>query len=423
MPESYTTIKGDTLTQVSTKFYGDGNQYKKILDANPAINDPNVIIAGTVLTIPDSQSAPPEPSEIDVDPDTLIGGISEEVAIVIDGISFKFWTEATITRSFDSIADTFSLSAPWFPDNETYREIFKPFSYTSATIYIGGTKILTGFIVTVNTSTAGNARVITIEGYSYAGVIADVNISASSWPAAIDGLDLQQIAEKIVAPFAINIIFDYDPGPAFSKNEKQVIEPDEKIADYLIKLGRQRGFVIGSNADGDLLFRKTTTEPATVSIFEGEFPFLSSSATYNGQNRYSDITAIGTETKSGAGQIATISDPELKKNGVTRPFVFKATDTNSGGLQSAATAQLGRQIADSVQVDLTLKGFHDPETTLWEDNVKIIYKSDGDMIYQETEFLVRDVKFNKSPEGATTNLRLVFPESYSGEIKGEFPWG
>lgn len=413
MPKSYTIIRGDTLTAIAVKFYGDGTKYKEIADANPSITDPNLIITGDVITIPDLVPAEPaEPAEIDVTPETIIDGKSEEIGILINGQIFKYWTNATITRSFDSIADSFSLSVPWFPDKEEYREAFKRFAYTPVVLYIGGEKILTGNIITIRTTTGPDARVLTIEGYSSPGVIADVNVSSSSWPVSIDGLNLKKIAEKITKPFSLKVIFEDDPGGPFTGNEKQVIEPDEKIGDYLIKLARQKGFVIASNPDGNLLFRKTTTESASVSILEGEPPYLGSSVIFNGQNRFSDLTAIGTEMKRGAGQIAVVSDPELKANGINRPFVFKATDTNAGGLKGAATAKLGRQIADSIKVDINVKGFHDPDGFLWADDTIIVYQSDGDMIYEPTEFLIRNVKFNKSPGGATTDLSLVLPAAY-----------
>lgn len=50
---TYTVKKGDSLWAISKKFYGDGNKFNKIADANKAkIKDPNKIQIGMVLTIP-----------------------------------------------------------------------------------------------------------------------------------------------------------------------------------------------------------------------------------------------------------------------------------------------------------------------------------------------------------------------------------
>lgn len=55
---SYSVRAGDTLPSIANQFYGDANQWTTIYDANRAAigNDPNVIQAGTQLTIPPSGS-------------------------------------------------------------------------------------------------------------------------------------------------------------------------------------------------------------------------------------------------------------------------------------------------------------------------------------------------------------------------------
>lgn len=51
--KSYTVKKGDTLSIISRKFYGDSKQWKKIYEANRnKIKNPNILIPGTDLIIP-----------------------------------------------------------------------------------------------------------------------------------------------------------------------------------------------------------------------------------------------------------------------------------------------------------------------------------------------------------------------------------
>jgi LysM repeat protein len=50
----YTVQAGDTLSKISRDFYGTGNQYMKIFEANrDTLSDPNKIKAGQELVIPD----------------------------------------------------------------------------------------------------------------------------------------------------------------------------------------------------------------------------------------------------------------------------------------------------------------------------------------------------------------------------------
>lgn len=50
--KTHTVQSGDTLWGLARKYYGDGNQYPKIVSANPDIKNPNVISIGQVLSIP-----------------------------------------------------------------------------------------------------------------------------------------------------------------------------------------------------------------------------------------------------------------------------------------------------------------------------------------------------------------------------------
>jgi nucleoid-associated protein YgaU len=51
--KTYTVKKGDTLSKIATKYYGDSKGWKKIYDANKSkIKNPDVLIPGTEIVIP-----------------------------------------------------------------------------------------------------------------------------------------------------------------------------------------------------------------------------------------------------------------------------------------------------------------------------------------------------------------------------------
>ena len=54
-PRTYTVAAGDSLSKIAKKFYGDGNKWKPIFDANRDIlKNPDLIKPGQVLKIPDA---------------------------------------------------------------------------------------------------------------------------------------------------------------------------------------------------------------------------------------------------------------------------------------------------------------------------------------------------------------------------------
>lgn len=50
-PRRYTIVAGDTLYALAIRFYGDGNQWRRLADAN-GITDPRALRIGQVITIP-----------------------------------------------------------------------------------------------------------------------------------------------------------------------------------------------------------------------------------------------------------------------------------------------------------------------------------------------------------------------------------
>ncbi len=51
--KTYRVKKGDTLSKIARKYYGDGDRWKKIYDANKSrIKNPNILIPGTEIVIP-----------------------------------------------------------------------------------------------------------------------------------------------------------------------------------------------------------------------------------------------------------------------------------------------------------------------------------------------------------------------------------
>ncbi len=51
---TYTVVSGDSLSKIAKREYGDGNQWKKIFEANRDIlKDPDKIFPGQTLQIPE----------------------------------------------------------------------------------------------------------------------------------------------------------------------------------------------------------------------------------------------------------------------------------------------------------------------------------------------------------------------------------
>jgi nucleoid-associated protein YgaU len=53
--QRYTVVKGDSLSKIAKRVYGDAQQWRKIYDANrDQIKNPDLIYPGQTFTIPDA---------------------------------------------------------------------------------------------------------------------------------------------------------------------------------------------------------------------------------------------------------------------------------------------------------------------------------------------------------------------------------
>jgi nucleoid-associated protein YgaU len=53
--QSYTVVKGDSLSKIAKQFYGNAGQWKKIYEANKdQIKNPDLIYPGQTFRIPDA---------------------------------------------------------------------------------------------------------------------------------------------------------------------------------------------------------------------------------------------------------------------------------------------------------------------------------------------------------------------------------
>jgi prophage tail gpP-like protein/phage tail protein X len=409
MPRFYQAKPGDTLTSIAFRFYGNGAEAARIQQANPVVTNPAILNPAWLLTIPDLPGSQLEPAA------PLIGGDKDEVSLTVEDKQFYLWNGLQINFSIDTI-DSFQFTLPWDPFNDNLREMFTPYQYKQAGVSIGGEKVITGTIVKHDPEKTADSSTLTISGYGLPGILADVNPPLSVYPLEFVDNDLEQISQRLCDPFGVKVVFDADKGAAF---KKITISPTDKILDWLIKLAKQRGLIVTSNEFGELVFQQTTNDAAKATIKEGRYPYLSSNGSFDGQKRFSTVTAIGDKYFGKESSNANAKDNTVKAN---RTHVFTANNVVKGELQKAADAKIGHSFASSIGLGVSLTGWRDSDGDLWKKNTKIVYESPSSFIYKETDFIVKDVILTKEPNALTSSLVLVFPETYTGKIRSSYPW-
>jgi len=407
---TYKVVAGDTFSLIARKEYGAEDNADLIARANPGLLEP--LTPGISIIIPLLPTAPKDLIQ-QADSDNI-----DEVAILIDKNRFRFWSNIRITRAIDSM-DTVSFLAPFQSDMPGFRTAFRPFEYKDVDITVGGQSLFTGTMVAVDPDIENDRRTIAVNSYALPGVLNDCMVPASmSDKLEFKGQGLQEIATTLVAPFGLSVEFRDDQGAIFGQ---VATKSNKTILSFLIDLAKQRNLIISSTPRGALLFWKSVELGTPVArLQQGESPVLSISAKFNPQGYYSHITGMEPTSVGLSGSQFTVKNPRLE--GVIRPFTFKLKDTKTADVKTGVEAKAGRMFANTAAYSIVVDTWRDPAGNLWEPNTTITLIAPDAMIYNDYEFIVRSVEFNRDRDSETAILDLVIPGSFSGQIPELLPW-
>lgn len=357
--------------------------------------------------------------------------MSDIVSITINGAEFAGWEGVTITRSIDSVADGFSLSAPFDPSKPGVVDRFRPFGYQMAIVKIDGEIILTGTVETVEAATSADDRALTVGGRSLPGVLIDC---------AIDGVgyeykktSLLTIAQKIVQPFGLQVTASQgngqalkigQPAPVPAGASKILMEarcsPGDTVAGFLGQLAQDAGLLLMSDTQGGLVLAKLETGGQPVAaIIEGDGPTLAVSASFDGTQRFSSYKILQQQDGKPDGK-ATAQDPGVA---VYRPTIITGSESDLGNINQAATMRRAIALAGAVGLTASVSGWRTRAGQIWTPGMVVTVKAPGAYILQEATFIVAEatLKFDASA-GRTTDLRLVLPATYTGTMPEGYPW-
>lgn len=405
----YKTRAGDTFESIARRVYGDERQAGLLRRANPGAVEP--FVAGVSLT------TPPQPGTPANKAGQAPASGPNEVAVLIDGRRFRFWSGMRLGRSLDGM-DTLEFSAPFEPGAPGFRQTFRPFSYKPLTVTVGGDPLFTGTLVGITPVVDDKQSTIAVSGYSVPGVLNDCTAPASAFPIEFNKQNLQEIAAALAEPFGVAVQFDADPGAIF---ERVAVDPGDPVLDFLADLARQRSLVISSTPEGALLFQQSQPVGQPVATLrQGASPLLSVVPSFSPQQYYSHITGLESVFVGSDGSQYTVQNPHLA--GVLRPLTFKSPDIIGGDIKAAVAAKAGRMYGNMAAYSVAVSTWRDPSGNLWRPNTTVKLEAPRAMVYTPYEFVVRSVLFERDEDSETAQLDLVLPGSFSGETPEAMPW-
>lgn len=407
---SYRVVEGDTLDSISRKIYGTEDFSDIILQSNPGVRG---ITVGQDLIVPDV------PPKLELEPLSFPAGSPYEVSVEVDGRRFRWWSSISIDLRFSKI-DEFSLAANFEPDNLQFVEAFRPFAFNPTIVQIAGQPLFSGSLIGVEPVLGPESRAIQVSSYASCGVLQEANASIGSYPLEWFGWDLRMIAGALCGPFGVRPEFTDGPGAPF---EQVALKEDKPVLPFLIKLAKQRGFVVSSTRTGNLLFQKGlgAGEAAPVeSLSSGSPPLVGVTVNFNHDEWFSHVTVTGPSSFFSQGENYTVRNPYSK--GLLRPKTINGEDLVGAEVKLAAEAALGRMLADSVEVSVDLSTWFTRRGVLFEPNQIIRLRAPDVMIYDWYDFLIKEVKLSRTGAEDTCTLVLTIPGAFGGDLPETIPW-
>ena len=423
MAKVHTVVSGDTLVKISNKYFGTHEKWREIKNANPQLTNRKkasdgspVLYVGDVLVIPEDVEIPV--AVVNKTPVVLNEGKFQDITILIDGEFFTGFTGYRLSFPVDSM-DLFSFSAVW-DDNKDLRRVFLPFSFKQCTVYYDKKILFTGRLLTSAPEVNPDSKTITIQGYPLCGVLNDCCLPETKYPPCYSNMTLEQIASDVCEPFGIRCEFSEFSGEVFEQVE---YEPGQKLLEFLMKLGKQRGFIFTNSVYGMLKFWKLKEENVSASFAEGSLPYFSCKPNFDAQGMFSHITGFTkTEDEADAGSY-TYENSFLIRAGVFSPLSVVLDDVDAAGVEDAVKAEAGRMFANCISYQLTVVGHRDAQGALYRKGMCVSVFSPGAMIYRDTKFQVYKCELIRSDtEGLQTVMQLILPGSLDGKLPEVLPW-
>lgn len=411
MNKTYIVNENTTLSKISARVYGDPTRWPEIFRANQfrlKSGDPDNVFAGEKLIIPEVQKAP-SIAEIN----------GQGMMFVVDGQIIPV-TQGRIIRTMDTASDAWSIRFPWSPGtNLKLDQAIKPYAYPNASAYIGGELLVNGLLYTVDREKTKDGVTVGLTGYSFTADIVDSTLKP---PYERNNITLEQLAPELVNSSGIRAVFNTETGGPF---DRVTANEGDTIFSHLAKLASQRGVLVSSTVDGDLLFHKAITTGSIVGTIDENQPISESyRARFDGRQRFNIYKCINSDSGASLSWTDTSSeqktqiaiDEEVPRS---RFLTFQTNDTTFGNIGNAAEWRRSRQIIDALSIEFPVPGWYAPNGFLWQENTLVSVVSETIGTANGFTFLIRAVEFILEDSRKETILSLIPPQAYSGEQLGD----
>jgi prophage tail gpP-like protein len=365
-------------------------------------------MAGTVELPEIIVSAAPNAAPLQLN---ALNNVPDDVATLsVRGQLFTDWESVEIVAEHVHAASHFRFTAAERSDQFEALKQFGPGD--KCAIYLGNSLTIDGYLELRQVGYDSDRHAIELMGVNVTAPV--MRSSVDTKTGSFDGMNFQQVAQKVLAPYAgivgLKIVGAINPLP-FVQLQNQ---PGEPIYDFLERIARPRGIIVGNDSFSNVLAIGVHDGPSPTSLVEG-INIKKCSAIFHKTHSFTEITAIGQTQGSDqmSGTAANEQEADWAGTGYIRSRLIVPAEQPVHGIMELKDRARWEAIwlaSDEVRIFITTTGWYRYPGRLWWplDEVSVY----SPMIPMDAVMTIQMVTFKQFRDGGTET-----------EIELRFPWG
>lgn len=346
------------------------------------------------------------PETFGYDEDGAVRG--DELELVVGGARYTGWREVSVSRSVDTAAGSFKVSAV-----PTATEAWPIRPLQAVEVLIGGVPVLNGWVDSLRASSDSQGRSVEVSGRDRAADLVDS--SAVVEPGEWRNLGLWDLARELAAPFGVDVLRDGTPAGE-APFGVFALNPGETAWTAIERAARMRGVLVFSNGTGDLVLEEAahgSTLEAELREGEPGGNVFRSSLRWTLADRFRIYTVRGQAQGSDATFGAAVSEVEAEAQDLEidrdrRLLVIAEGSVSTADAEDRAQWEAAVRRARSLVLEVEVPGWRQtPQGEPWPINrtVHVLIPS----LSVSGTFLIRAVRFSRGTDAQAQSTITLAP--------------
>jgi prophage tail gpP-like protein len=333
---------------------------------------------------------------------------AETATLIVRGQKFEDWKSVWVQSRYAEAYPQFRFTAAErdpVPELWTKLQI-KPGD--ECTILLGGQLAVTGVVITRQVAYDANNHAIQLSGKGLTWYATKSSVKHKT--GNFDGKTFEQVGREVLATYGIQakVIGKLNAIPF----KRLQVEPGELVWDFLERIARPRGIILGSDIEGNTLFIDHHTNQTVEQLVESK-NILRCQCVITQEHKFIDYIVRGQTGASDEQHGADASEQECTAKGTDDRYSALITPAeqpvwNKGEICDRAKNEAIWHEGTEIEATITVQGWLRAGTTLWHAGDDVYVQSPMAILNQVLK--IQTATFTQDRESGTlTTLQLVPP--------------